>query len=88
MDNAVYLLCFKEPLGNERHQASHYLGHAEDLDKRLEQHRRGQGSAFTRAAYRKGIPFRVAEVWRGSRALERQLKRRHHHKDFCPFCTR
>lgn len=43
----LYLLCFRERLGTEKHSIKHYLGYARDLDARLQAHRAGQGARIT-----------------------------------------
>ncbi|MEG4082770.1 hypothetical protein QUA34_04015 [Microcoleus sp. POL10_C6] len=38
-------------------------------------------------AKKRGITFKVAEVWSGDRSLERQLKRQKNSRRFCPMCN-
>lgn len=79
----LYLIEFSKPLGNERHQARHYLGSCEDgrLDERLAEHRAGQGARITAAAVAIGAELRVVWTGQGGRKEERNLKRqRHHHR--------
>ncbi|MGB3653421.1 MAG: GIY-YIG nuclease family protein [Rivularia sp. (in: cyanobacteria)] len=69
-----------KPLGNQKHFAQYYLGSCANLKKRFEQHLKGTGAAFTRAAIQKGIAFRIVYVWRTktkreARQLEIKLKR-------------
>lgn len=85
-EGEVYLLCLSGWLGSDRHKARHYLGWTNDLEERIREHRRGKGSKFTQAACQRGLTIRVAEVWIGTRQLEKQLKRRHNLKHFCPIC--
>lgn len=85
----VYLLHFSAPLGNlanRRAQASHYLGWAVDLDRRVAQHRAGQGAAITRAAIERGISFEVVATWPGDWLLERRLKALKATPRLCPIC--
>lgn len=89
-----YLICFGTPIGNtnSRHgQASHYLGFtSQSLKKRLEQHRSGAGAKIIRAAAKDyGRDLKLVRHWRnGTRALERELKRRHNPQHFCPLCNK
>jgi len=84
----VYLLHFLEPIGNHsnpRAMAQHYIG--VDLNgKRIEAQTAGAGAAIVRHVQAQGIGFVVAATWPGTRALERQLKRRKHASRFCPVC--
>jgi hypothetical protein len=82
---AVYLLHFDRPY----HHAQHYIGYDVNVEARVAQHRRGDGShhrlmQVIRAA---GIGFEVARVWEGGRELERSLKRRGSTRRICPICT-
>lgn len=90
-----YLWHLETPLGNERHRAQHYLGYAEDLARRLVEHRAGQGASFTAAAVARGIRLYVVRLWiPGDRALESRLKRRRSSgngsaprlAEWCPIC--
>jgi len=86
----VYLLHFARPLGdlsNPRGQAQHYLGYADDLEARLEAHRKGNGSLIMRAVKEAGISWELVRTWKGGRSLERQLKRQHNSPRFCPICN-
>lgn len=78
----VYLLHFHEPF---RH-ARHYLGYSNHLTQRLEQHRAGSGARLTAVVLDHGIGFELVRTWRGGRALERTLKRRHSSPSLCPLC--
>jgi hypothetical protein len=89
MSGTVYLIHFDQPLGdlsNPRGQARHYLGYTDDLQARLEAHRRGNGSAIMAAVTRAGITWQLARTWDGDRGLERQLKARHNSPQLCPIC--
>jgi predicted GIY-YIG superfamily endonuclease len=79
-----YLLELAQPLGNEKHQARYYLGSCANLKKRFQQHLQGVGAAFTRAAIKRGIEFKIVHIWKTSskqeaRQLEIQLKRYKNH---------
>lgn len=77
----VYLLHFGEPFGHARH----YTGWTADLDQRLDEHSRGQGSALLRAVRAAGGTWELARTWAGTRARERQLKQ-HGATRRCPLC--
>lgn len=86
----VYLIHFDRPLGNldnPRGQARHYLGYTEDLETRIEAHRRGNGSAIMRAVSDAGISWQLVRTWPGGRDVERRLKRQHNAPRFCPICS-
>jgi predicted GIY-YIG superfamily endonuclease len=88
----VYLIHLEKPLGNDRHQASHYIGFTpgrtvRNLEKRFTKHVAGHGSAMLRAANERGISYDVVRAWRdGDRTFERQLKNRKNAKQLCPCC--
>lgn len=79
----VYVLHFEPAY---RH-ARHYVGWtAGDVDARLATHLQGAGSPLLRAAVRAGVDVQLAATYRGSRHLERRLKRWHNTGQFCPTC--
>ncbi len=86
----AYLLHFHRPY---RH-ARHYLGFvegddAEQIVKRIERHRNGDGARLMEVIVAAGITFDLARVWRKvDRNFERRLKRRHGAAQFCPICRR
>jgi hypothetical protein len=82
----LYLLCFRERLGTDKHSINHYLGFAWDLDARLERHRAGQGARITKALIERGIGWDVVAVWPGNRGVENELKL-HSATRICPRCT-
>lgn len=84
----VYLLHFERPI-SARHTCQHYLGTADNLATRIQQHERGGSMAarLCQVAHERGIAFRVARVWLGGRELERRLKGRHGAPRLCPFCA-
>lgn len=87
--SAVYLIHFDQPLGNEQHQARHYIGycaHYMGLQRRLKQHRAGKGAAITRACVERGISFDIVDWWRAPRSLERKLKNQKNAARLCPVC--
>jgi predicted GIY-YIG superfamily endonuclease len=83
----VYLLHFDQPI-SPNHTCQHYLGWADDWQRRIEQHRRGQGSRLCQVAQERNIDFTVVRLWIGDRSLERQLKRRKASPRLCPICSR
>jgi hypothetical protein len=66
----VYLLHFERPY---RH-ARHYLGFAEDLERRLELHRAGRGARLVDVVVAAGIGFQLVRTWEGDRTLERDSR--------------
>lgn len=78
--SCCYLIKLAVPLGNQKHSAQYYLGSCANLKKRFDQHLKGTGAAFTRAANQKGISFQIVYIWRTktkkeARKLEIKLKR-------------
>ena len=85
----VYLLHFEKSIGNPakpKGQASHYIGWTTNLDKRLEQHRKGWSACIVKAFHAAKIGFVLAQTWEGDRHLERSLKNKKHASRFCPVC--
>jgi len=79
----VYLLHFDRPL----HHAGHYVGFTNNLEKRIETHRHGNGSRLVRAIIKNGNDFVVARTWDdGDRSLERHIKNQKNGPRFCPIC--
>ena len=88
--STVYLLHFLAPIGNPsnpRAMAQHYLG-ADLSGQRISVQAVGGHDAARIVAHvqREGIGFVVARTWPGSRALERELKRRKNAPKLCPVC--
>lgn len=80
---AVYLIHFDRKL---RH-AQHYLGFADDVDKRLKRHRSNRGARLLAACNRLGIEWKCVRRWdEGDRAFERKLKGLKNAKSLCPVC--
>lgn len=79
-----YLIHFEPPYKHARH----YLGFAEDVLRRVDEHRAGQGARLTQVAAQAGCKLVLARVWpNGDRQLERKLKRRKEAPCLCPVCT-
>lgn len=80
MGGYVYLLHFERPIAPGQHTTQHYIGHADDLARRIDSHRRGRyndGSGCAKlcaVAKERGIGFTVARLWRGGYKLERRLR--------------
>ena len=73
----IYILEFDQPI-NPARPARFYIGWAKDdatFTARLKHHMNGTGSAFCRAAAKRGIGFTVVAMMPGSREDERRLKR-------------
>ena len=86
----VYLLHLEPGLvvtGNR--VARHYLGFAErDVDARVAQHLRRQGSPLVAAVIAAGGSVTLERVWSGvDRRFERRLKARHETPRLCPRCV-
>lgn len=80
----VYLLHFERPIAH----AQHYLGWTRFLDARVADHQAGRGARLPAVFRERGIPGEVVRTWKGTRALERRLKRRHEGRRLCPVCSR
>jgi predicted GIY-YIG superfamily endonuclease len=81
----VYLIHFDTPYKHARH----YLGYTNNLDRRLEEHRRGQGARLMEVIHNAGITWRLARTWEGGRDLERKLKSQHNSPaNLCPICSK
>lgn len=80
----VYLLHFDKPYKH----AKHYIGYAEDdVDGRIERHRKGTGSKLISVIVKEGIDFTLAKVWENvDRNFERRLKNRGGASKTCPIC--
>lgn len=84
---AVYLVHFDRPI-SPNHTCMHYIGYAENVEKRVEYHRKGKSKVrLFEVAKERGIGFVVSRVWEeGDKAFERKLKNRKNHKKLCPIC--
>ena len=78
-----YLLHFSVPYKH----AKHYLGTAEDLAARLEQHLAGHAARLTQVVVEAGIRLALVRTWPGGRTQERQLKRQKNGPRLCPVCN-
>lgn len=85
----IYLFCFHNQQNKKDRygHAGHYLGWAYDLEKRVEQHRSGNGGPLTVAAVEAGLVLVLARTWtHATRDDERRLKRRGGAARICPLC--
>lgn len=83
----VYLLHFDKPYPRGR-QPRHYLGWTCDLERRLQEHRRGEHARLMAVIREAGIGFTLARTWPGTREMERRLKRLKAPFRLCPECGR
>jgi hypothetical protein len=80
----VYLHHFASPFKHARH----YVGFTTQLDRRIEEHRTGQGTRLVAVVRDAGIPFVVARTWpRVDRHFERRLHRAKNTPKGCPICS-
>jgi predicted GIY-YIG superfamily endonuclease len=82
MSRCCYLLHFSKAYKHARH----YLGSADDLLARLDQHNAGHGARLTQVVREAGIDLILARTWPGDRSFERRLKRQHNSPRLCPIC--
>lgn len=94
MSGYVYLLHFDQPIAPGRHTTQHYVGHAEDLARRIQAHTRGRynggGNGCAKlcaVAAERGIRFTVARLWRGGYEVEQRLKNQKNGRCICPICS-
>lgn len=84
---SVYLLHFWQPIAPGKHTCQHYVGTADDVAKRIEEHRAGRGARLTQVAAERGIEFSLVRLWDGGRAEERRIKNRKNAPKLCPICS-
>lgn len=82
LQGTIYLLHFDAPLAH----AQHYVGYAEDLDARIERHRKGNGARLVAVFAERGVGFTVARTWPGDRTKERRIKNQKNAPRLCPIC--
>lgn len=83
--DGLYLFHFARPYQHARH----YLGFAKDVDRRVNEHLMltVRCSPLVRAALRDGIDVELVRTWpKGTRTLERRLKRQGGLSRHCPVC--
>jgi predicted GIY-YIG superfamily endonuclease len=69
------------------HPCRHYLGWAQDLDSRIQEHQAGTGARLLAVANERGLSWEVVRTWEGGRSLEKDLKRQKNSPRFCPICN-
>lgn len=83
----VYLIHFETP----NHHAEHYTGSCRDLQRRLDLHRAGRGSALLAHLARAGKPWQLAALYTGplkaARNAEAIIKAAHNGPRYCPLCS-
>lgn len=90
----VYLIHFKAPIGDQEppagrkmQQATHYLGSASDVIRRMAEHAAGRGARLLAVARERNVPWELVRCWDGGRLAERRLKRWKKARLLCPICT-
>jgi predicted GIY-YIG superfamily endonuclease len=78
----IYLLHFSHAY----HHAQHYLGYADNVDRRVAEHLQGTGARLTQVVLNVGITFKVVRTWEGGRDKERTLKNQKNGRRLCPVC--
>ncbi len=80
----LYLIHFKQ----KYEHAQHYIGLSNNVERRLEEHRSGQGNALMKAVTEAEIPWDVVRTWPDAdRMFEVQIKSRHNSRKLCPVCN-
>jgi predicted GIY-YIG superfamily endonuclease len=78
----VYLIHFERPIG----KAQHYTGFTQNFERRISQHRNGEGSELTRLANEKGINWLVVRVWQDATLETEKSIKTMSTKITCPIC--
>ena len=87
MAKGVYLIHFEQRI-SAAHTTQHYLGYADDINARFDEHASGRGARLTQVAVERGIPFRIVRTWEGKdRRFERKLKKWKNSPKLCPCCN-
>lgn len=63
-----------------------YLGYAEDLEARIERHRKGSGARLVAVFVENWIGFTIARTWPGDRKEERRINNLKNSPRLCPIC--
>lgn len=67
--------------------ARHYLGYADDIERRIAEHRAGQGARLCEVVVEAGCTLVLARTWPDQdRTFERGLKNNHNAPRYCPIC--
>ena len=84
----IYLIHFERPYKG----VQHYMGWVMngEIGRRMLEHEEGNGksSPLIRAVQVAGIAWTVVRTWKGTRNLERQLKKTKNSPRMCPLCNR
>lgn len=83
----IYVLHFTKPIDHRKH----YVGYTTDLDRRLAQHRSGEGAKLVGAVMRSGGNFVLALALKvpftRAQSVERYIKTHGSGMHICPLCT-
>lgn len=72
MMQGVYVIHFSQPLKH----AKHYIGYADDIERRFREHKKGRGARLTQVVVDAGIHLVLANVFpNADRTFERRLKK-------------
>lgn len=83
MASGVYLLHFAPSYKHARH----YVGYADDIERRVAEHAAGVGARLTQVAVEAGCDLILARTWDGAdRTEERRLKNTKSIPHYCPIC--
>ena len=81
--SGVYVIHLEQPLGHARH----YIGYADNIARRVQEHLDCRGGRLLCAAVRKDIPFEVVRIYPGEgRSFEKRLKLSKVGGRYCPVC--
>lgn len=83
MTSGVYLIHFSEPYKHARH----YVGYADDIQRRFREHKKGQGARLCEVVVEAGIKLHLVRTWPGA---DREFERKLHSRGksiFCPLCN-
>ena len=83
MTGEVYILHLDSPLAHARH----YVGWARRLEQRIEHHHQGTGARLLQVCNERGISYRLATHFPGTRRDERRLKNQKNTARYCPVCN-
>ena len=81
----VYLIHFDIPFWHARH----YVGYTDNLEGRLEMHKKGQGARLIQVIQEAMIDWEVVRVWENEdREFERFIKNTKNTAHYCPICRK
>jgi len=78
----VYLIHFDKPYKH----AQHYIGFTNNLDARVDRHKKKNGSKLLKAVENAGIGFKVVKTWEGGQKFRTAIKKQKNASRFCPIC--